>query len=207
MDLKIIPSENENQPWPHEFDTVDAIKEAGNWPMEFLSAYGQMPYLKRHGDDLVGIEIGVLKGENIRFLLDELPNVKLIYGVDPFVEHTDQNTTRSQEDMDKYLSIAEENLKPHKKRYKLVKKTSADAAADFKDESVDFILLDGDHSYEGIKADLNAYYPKLKKGGHMFIHDCYSQNVLKAIHEYRDENRLRMPLNMSKNYVNFWTKA
>lgn len=211
MDLKIIPGPNDNapapEPWPHEFDTVKTIKESGKWPLDFLSAYGMMPYLKRHGENLVGIEIGVLKGENIVMLLEELPNIAKIIGIDPFVEHTDQNTTRSQEDMDKYAKIAAENLKPHKKRYVPIKKSSADAAADIDDESVDFVLLDGDHSYEGIKADLTAYYPKLKKGGHMFIHDCYSQDVLQAIHEYRDENRLRMPLNMSKNFVNFWTKA
>ena len=212
MDLKIIPGPNDNapaaaEPWPHEFDTVEKIKEAGKWPMDFLSAYGMMPYLKRAGENLHGIEIGVLKGENVRLLLDELPNIELITGIDFYAEHSDQNITRPQEDMDKYLKIATENLKPHKKRYKLIKKSSADAAADIADESVDFILLDGDHSYEGIKADLTAYYPKLKKGGHIFIHDCYNQDVLKAIHEYREENRLRMPLNMSKNFVNFWTKS
>ena len=209
MDLKIIQTDNPqaNEPWPHEFDTILQVKEAGKWPFDFLSAYGMLPYLKRMQGNITGIEIGVLKGENVALLFDELSNIKKIIGVDPYVEHTDHATTRTQEDMDKYLKIAEENLKPYKKRYALIKKSSADAAADIDDDSVDFILLDGDHSYEGIKADLAAYYPKLKKNGHIFIHDCFREDVVKAIHEYRDENRIRIPLNMSKNYVNFWTKS
>jgi len=41
----------------------------------------------------------------------------------------------------------------------------------------------------------------------MFVHDTYNPDVLKAVHEYRDENRIRIPLNISKNFIQFWTKA
>lgn len=203
MELKIIKDPGQDD---HEFSDISKLTESNLWPFEFLSAYGMMPYLKRAGENLVGVEIGVLKGENIRLLLDELSNIKMIYGVDPYLEHSDQGTFRSQEYMDQYLEIAERNLKTHKKRYKLVKKSSGEAHTDFKDESLDFILLDGDHSYDGIKNDLEVYYPKLKKGGHIFIHDTYLPDVQKAMHDFRDENRLRMPLNMSKNYISFWVK-
>ena len=140
-------------------------------------------------------------------LFRSVPNISMIFGVDPYVEHTDYGVTRSQEDMDKYLKIAEENLEAYKDRYTLVKYSSAEAAAGFDDDTFDFVLIDGDHSYEGVKADLNAYYPKLKKGGHIFVHDCFRDEIVKAIHEYREENRIRIPLNMSKNYVNFWVKS
>lgn len=203
MELKIVKDPGQDD---HEFSDIEKLTEANLWPFEFLSAHGMIPYLKRAGKDLVGIEIGVLKGENVRLLLDELTNIKTIYGVDPYVEHSDQGTFRSQAYMDQYLEVADRNLKTHKKKYKLVKKSSADAAADFKDESIDFVLLDGDHSYDGIKADIETYYPKLKKGGHIFVHDTYLPEVQKAMHDYRDENRLRMPLNMSKNYISFWVK-
>lgn len=44
----------------------------------------------------------------------------------------------------------------------------------FYNESVDFIYIDGDHSYEGVRADINNYTKKLKKGnsfigGHDYI--------------------------------------
>lgn len=53
------------------------------------------------------------------------------------------------------------------------------------DESIDLIFIDGDHSYTGCLSDLNAYWPKLKKGGHMLCHDCQvDTDPLKAVHEF-----------------------
>jgi len=42
---------------------------------------------------------------------------------------------------------------------------SVDAADSFADETIDFIYIDADHTYEGVMADLEAWYPKVKKGG------------------------------------------
>lgn len=42
---------------------------------------------------------------------------------------------------------------------------STAAAEIFQDNSVDFIFIDGDHSYSSIKQDLLAWLPKLKAGG------------------------------------------
>lgn len=36
---------------------------------------------------------------------------------------------------------------------------------------VDFVFVDGDHSYEGCWGDLEAWWPHLKEGGYMAIHD------------------------------------
>lgn len=41
---------------------------------------------------------------------------------------------------------------------------SADAAAFFNDESIDFFHTDGDHSLAGIRGDIAAWLPKVKKG-------------------------------------------
>lgn len=35
----------------------------------------------------------------------------------------------------------------------------------------EYIYIDGDHSYEGVKSDFEAYWPKLKPGGIMSFHD------------------------------------
>jgi predicted O-methyltransferase YrrM len=42
---------------------------------------------------------------------------------------------------------------------------SVDAAASFSDESLDWVYIDADHSYEGVKRDLDAYYRVVKSGG------------------------------------------
>lgn len=50
-------------------------------------------------------------------------------------------------------------------RVKLLRKTSVEGAATFDDESIDWIFIDGDHTYDGCLADLKAWYPKIRKGG------------------------------------------
>lgn len=190
-----------------DFFNITKLKETDQWPLPFLSAYGMLPYLKRLHGELTGVEIGVLKGENMYTLLENCPNIKMIYGIDPFKEHTDYDTKRTKDQMKKYEKIALENLSFFEGSYRLSKKTSKAAAKDFgNDEQFDFILLDGDHSYEGIKSDLKLYYPLLKKGGHMFVHDTNREPVLDAVLDYKNENKLRMPLHHSKNFVSFWVK-
>jgi len=39
------------------------------------------------------------------------------------------------------------------------------------DEKVDFLFIDGDHTYEGVKRDFEMYSPLVKKGGIIAFHD------------------------------------
>ncbi len=41
----------------------------------------------------------------------------------------------------------------------------------------DVFFVDGDHSYEGVKADFNDYYPLIKKGGLIIMHDVCNANA------------------------------
>lgn len=50
-------------------------------------------------------------------------------------------------------------------------KASVEAAEEFQDESLDLVFLDGDHSYEGVDADIKAWWPKVKQGGILGGHD------------------------------------
>ncbi len=51
---------------------------------------------------------------------------------------------------------------------------SGDFEASHKKRKYDYIYLDGDHSYEGVKNDFEMFWPKLNKGGFMAIHDIGS---------------------------------
>lgn len=48
---------------------------------------------------------------------------------------------------------------------------SVEVAADFPDDSLDAVYLDGDHSDEAFCADARAWLPKLKPGGLLMGHD------------------------------------
>lgn len=71
----------------------------------------------------------------------------------------------------------------------LHKDFSYNVADKFEDKSMDFIYIDGDHSYDQVKQDLEMYLPKLKDNGVIGGHDynkknkLYIKNTIRAIDE------------------------
>lgn len=59
---------------------------------------------------------------------------------------------------------------------------------------VDVLFIDGDHTYEGCKADIDNWYPQMAKGGVMLWHDCdaTSPGVEKAVAEFAEEHNLEV---------------
>jgi hypothetical protein len=50
------------------------------------------------------------------------------------------------------------------------------------DKSIDLAFIDGDHSFNGCMADLEAVFPKMKKGSTILVHDCTeSSEALSAV--------------------------
>ena len=69
-------------------------------------------------------------------------------------------------------------------------------SGEFDDELFDMIFIDGDHSYEGCKADLENWWPKIKVGKILCGHDyCYEHKnpnnfgVKKAVDEFIKKNK------------------
>ena len=53
----------------------------------------------------------------------------------------------------------------------LLRSTFDDAVARFADESIDLLHLDGHHSEEAARHDLQLWLPKLRPGGILLVHD------------------------------------
>lgn len=53
------------------------------------------------------------------------------------------------------------------------------------DKKVNVIFIDGDHTYEGCKGDIDNWLPQMAEGGVMLFHDCdaTSPGVEKAVKE------------------------
>lgn len=64
-----------------------------------------------------------------------------------------------------------------------IQEPSTTAAARFPDRSLDFVFLDGDHTFEGVAADLRAWGPKIKPGGCLAGHDIDYPTVHRAVEE------------------------
>ena len=60
---------------------------------------------------------------------------------------------------------------------------SVDIARTFK-KPVDLLFLDGDHSYEGCRADVEAWLPHLASGGLLLMHDFgWAEGVQRVVSE------------------------
>ncbi len=43
--------------------------------------------------------------------------------------------------------------------------------AALRDQALDYLFIDGDHTYEGVKRDFELYAPLVRKGGIIALHD------------------------------------
>ncbi len=51
-------------------------------------------------------------------------------------------------------------------------------------KKIDFLFIDGDHSYEGVKADVDAWFPKLNLNSLVVFHDiAWAAGVQCVVHE------------------------
>ena len=69
---------------------------------------------------------------------------------------------------------------------KQAKEYSVDAAKLFDDRSLDLVFIDANHTYEHVKEDIEAWYPKIRDGGILSGHDFSGDfpGVEKAVREY-----------------------
>lgn len=72
------------------------------------------------------------------------------------------------------------------------------------DEKLDFLFIDGDHSYKGVKQDFEMYSPFVKKGGYIGFHDINDRQVHKNLDCYVYEFWNELP---EKNKIEFNSKS
>jgi len=73
-----------------------------------------------------------------------------------------------------------ENLKHYSNYITIINNESTKVAETF-GKKADLIFLDGDHSFEGVRADILAWDPHLKTGGFLVGHDFHAVGVYPAI--------------------------
>jgi predicted O-methyltransferase YrrM len=128
--------------------------------------------LFRNNGPTVGIEIGVHEGVNATYLLEALPELKLT-GVDPYTSYIDWNGLDVNYETEEFSKIENAGRAVENKfsRFKLLETTSDKAVTEFEDESVDFVFIDGLHTFEQVLKDCKNYLPKIKPGGIISGHD------------------------------------
>lgn len=65
---------------------------------------------------------------------------------------------------------------------------SNDIVHQYKDNSIDFVFIDAEHTYESVKEDLTLWFPKVKRDGIIAGHDYTThKDVKKAVDEFFNE--------------------
>lgn len=184
-----------------DFFDIETMKVVGLWPLTDLPAYGMVPYIKRLGEGITGIELGVLKAETSCILLDECPNIHSLFCIDPYLPYEDKN----KDQMDQYNQIAVKNLSKYK-NVSLLTSSSLDTHTVFDDGSVDFVFIDTVLNREQLEKELDLYYPKIRNGGIIFGHDANHEEIVMGLKSFREKNKIRLPILHSKNQVWYWVK-
>ena len=131
------------------------------------------------------VEIGVWKGMSIAYaavkIIQSKKDIKL-FAIDSFegslgeTKHLDPKNIVS----DQIYNVCIKNLDPVKDVVTIIRNESVEASKMFEDKSLDFVFIDAAHSYDFVKADIEAWLPKVKAGGYIGGHDYLSDDPTHA---------------------------
>ena len=160
-----------------------------NIPGWFSYDYMYKDAVERSKGGELFVEIGSFKGRSSAYMAVEIANsgksIKFEC-VDPMklMSHYADSAVEKPEEFEGYSADDfHKRLESVKDYYKLHEMTSNDAVLLFEDGSIDFLLIDGDHSYEGVKKDITNYLPKMKKGGVIVGDDAWGPDVQNALRD------------------------
>ena len=145
-------------------------QSGGNGIFSFFSRDHRKNLLRFMPKNSICAEIGVWKGDFSHRILDIAKPRKLNL-IDPWDFQPDfphrwygGTRARSQEEMDAVFEGVRERFSSCIE-VKFHRDYSDKAASEFPDEYFDWVYIDGNHDYEFVKQDLEAFLPKVKDGG------------------------------------------
>ena len=169
-----------------------------NW---FSGAGVYRSQVRRAGQRATFVELGCWKGRSTAFMGVEIVNSRKaieFWAVDHW-KGSDEKAQHDDEDVaaGRLFDVFKANIEPVKHVVNILECDSAEAATHFGDASVDFVYVDASHTYEAVKRELQAWWPKLKPGAVLAGDDWLMQEpsgawgIQQAVNEFAREHLLR----------------
>lgn len=139
-------------------------------------------------DNSVIVEIGAFKGKSTCFIAAGIGSRPMQF----FTIDTWYNDKIEEERKDVFPEFLA-NIKPYKDKIEPLRGYSYDVRKTWPEErKIDFLWIDGDHSYEGVKRDIQDWLPLVKKDSFICFHDYRdAPGVRCAVDEIAREDRIR----------------
>ncbi|MBN3039004.1 MAG: class I SAM-dependent methyltransferase [Candidatus Omnitrophica bacterium] len=139
-------------------------------------------------DDSVIVEIGAFKGKSTCFIAEGIGNKDIrFYTIDTW--YNDQMPQGRGDVYDDFLK----NIRGYRDKIEPLRGYSYEVVQNWpKERKIDFLWIDGDHSYEGVSQDIADWFPLLKKGSIVAFHDYRdAPGVKKAVDDLVVQGRLK----------------
>jgi hypothetical protein len=150
-----------------------------------------------------GAEIGVAFGGHSEAILQNT-GVEKLYAIDSYKHRPEYDDPMNlpQPVFDRLFERTGERLGAFGDRVTQIRLDSVEAAQEIS-EPLDFVYIDGDHSYEGIRADLEAWFPLIREGGIIAGHD-YGQPAFPGVKAAADHFFKRFGLTVTHEGKGVW---
>lgn len=126
-----------------------------------------------------GAEIGVESGAFSEILCKANPKLHLSC-IDAWTTYRGYRDYTKPETIATFYENAQKTLSQYNTT--LIRKFSMDAVKDFKDESLDFVYIDGNHTFQFVTNDICEWSKKVKPGGIIAGHDYHTYLKRRQIH-------------------------
>jgi glycosyltransferase involved in cell wall biosynthesis/predicted O-methyltransferase YrrM len=120
-----------------------------------------------------GAEIGVQRGRNALVMLENIPDMEKLILVDPYEDHPSNPRKWGSDVHEKFIRQAKERFigTPYENKVRWIITYSEIASYEILDNSLDFVYIDGEHTYDFVMIDLISWTRKVRPGGIVSGHD------------------------------------
>jgi len=152
----------------------------------YRTLYAEMVKQAKGGEHFV--EIGAWKGASTAFMAVEIANSGKDIKFDTVdtwlgADHSPQQKNDKDVIKGNLYEVFLKNIEPVADYVTPIRSTSVQASKQYADKSLDFVFIDGAHTYDDLIADITAWRPKLKDTGVLAGDDYSWGGVRRAVDE------------------------